>query len=93
MIICAALQILDVDLDKIVDIIAGVRHPWCYQTYDTLYAERHCIVIEGFLTDKNEFLNREKAYDHALMCNQISPALRQYKKDHDEYMLYSEDLY
>lgn len=45
--------------------------------------------VQGFVTDKNEFLNREEAREHFIKSNQI-PFMNELL--HGE-MLFSEDLY
>ena len=50
-------------------------------------------VEEGFITTKNEFLNRKEAFIEAMNCGQLSAVTRQYKQDKFEIELFSEDLY
>lgn len=78
---------------KIGYIICGRRHHNCIQTFAQIYGfpyskEANIIQqteIEGFLTSKNRFLNREEAYRVAFAAAQCD------KKDN--VRLYSEDLY
>jgi len=91
MIVCAALQLSD----KPETVIGCIRHGFGYSTLYDLRPDlaHNKYVIEGFLTDDNRFLDREKAFYHALECGQLSATTRQWKKDKNETELYSEDLY
>jgi len=53
-------------------VFVGKRHGDCYQAirYITQDKESCKGSIQGFLTDKLEFLNREEAYYHAFACGQ-----------------------
>lgn len=87
MILCASLKFKDV-------IIPCHRH---HNGYEILYElgikNYRGNVEEGFITTKNEFLNRRDAFNHAIECGQLSAATRQYKQENFETILYSEDLY
>lgn len=48
---------------------------------------------EGFIDTENNFYDREDAYQHALMCGQLSASTKELKHEHHEIELYSEDLY
>ena len=76
-------------------VLTGFRHPNIIQNYKDLLDETHTFKvltngIEGFLTSKNNFVNREDAFWIAKNQNQI----RNYTSDDDEVaQLISEDLY
>lgn len=95
MIICACIKIIPTENPKDVIYICGVRHGDCYSTMERMNLPKKgdCIQTEGFMTHKNEFLDRFEAYDHAIMCGQVAPTVRQFKSEHDEIELYSEDLW
>ena len=94
MIICAALCLKP---DNI--IICGLRHSDCYETLYCLNpdlskkARKENLIIDGFITTENQFLDRAQAYQHALKCGQISSQLKHDKNERKENILYSEDLY
>lgn len=97
MVICAAIKITYPDKTCIV--IPGWRHHNCYWILGQLNPElsknvrfNGCIE-EGFINHINQFLSREEAYKEALVCGQLSAALRQYKTERNENILFSEDLY
>ena len=87
MILCAALKLNDV-------IIPCHRHHNGYEILHELGVKNYRGNIEeGFITTKNEFLNRKDAFNHAIECGQLSAVTRQYKREKFETELYSEDLY
>ena len=45
------------------------------------------------MTHKNEFLDRFEAYNHAVVCGQITPTVRVFKSERNETELYSDDLW
>lgn len=53
--------------------------------------------VQGFMTDKGEFLNREQAYTHALECGQGTPrrdsVIASGYAAYNGKELYSEDLW
>lgn len=74
-------------------IYVGLRHCNCYDSLRKIKNDitLHVGAIEGFLTDKLKFLNREQAYYHALknnQCKDLSSGVNKEKID-----LYSEDLW
>lgn len=86
MIICSAIRIL-VDGDPM--IIGGLRHADCLEKIWKLQIVRNKAQdIQGFLTDRNEFLGRREAKFHARNCHQILPGC-----DSDDVNLYSEDIW
>ena len=50
-------------------------------------------IVQGFITDENEFLDRKQAYERAKMCGQIPVQLRYDKVSKGQNELFSEDLY
>jgi hypothetical protein len=56
-------------------ILCGSRHGDIFQQIKLLGFETRKGYIEleqGFITHKNEFLNRKQAYEHAKQCGQLS---------------------
>ena len=87
MILCAAVKYKDI-------VIPCYRHCDGYEILHELNAEDCRInTIEGFITTKNEFLNRQKALEEAIHCAQLSAVVIQQKQENFETELYSEDLY
>lgn len=95
MIICACIKIVSTENPKDVMYVCGVRHGDCYSTMEhmNLPKKGDRIQTEGFMTHKNEFLDRVEAYDHARTCGQITPTVRVFKSERNETELYSEDLW
>ena len=95
MIICACIKIVPHSNPKDVMYVCGVRHGDCFSTMVKMNlpprAERD--EIQGFMTHKNEFLDRFEAYNHAFDCGQVAPSVREWKFDMGETELYSEDLW
>lgn len=86
MIICAALKDRDTNA-----IFSGVRHA---DIYEMLYNLDYKIdAIEGFVDNRNNFYNRHEAFMWAQQIGQLPETVLEYKKDHNENNLYSEDLY
>lgn len=50
-------------------------------------------LVDGFVDDKNNFYNRHEAFMWAQKIGQLPQTVLEYKKDHSENELYSEDLY
>ena len=98
MIICAAL-LIETDKDKLfpenMTIIPCLRHCHGYTILKNICPEMklHIDAVEGFIDHKGNFYTREEALGHAIRCGQLSETARQYKSEHDEKMLFSEDLY
>ena len=87
MILCAAVKYKDL-------VIPCHRHCDGYEILYTLKAENYRTnTVQGFITTKNEFLNRQEAFLDAMACGQLSATTRQHKQDIFEIELYSEDLY
>jgi len=71
-------------------VFSGWRHPNCLYQMVAITGLRQCEAgeeIQGFLTNKNRFVNRTQAADIALGCKQIE------KLKYSNSKLYSEDIY
>ena len=89
MIIASAIKFL-IDATNKEVVLCGLRHGDMYKQLAGLGFKPHegyKELEQGFITDKNEFLNREDAYHHAVECNQIE------RKNSDKWPLFSEDLW
>lgn len=87
MVLCAAIKYEEV-------VIPCHRHYNGYEILHELGIKNYCDKVEeGFITTKNEFLNRKEAFIEAMNCGQLSAITRQYKQDKFEIELFSEDLY
>lgn len=94
MIICAAIQVQFVQNGRKVEtVIHGLRHANCWETMAALGVPAERKEVEGFIDDKNRFLDRCDAFSHALECGQLPETVRIHKAEHRENQLYSEDLY
>lgn len=95
MIICACIKIIPTENPKDVMYVCGVRHGNCFTTMTkmNLPPRNEREEIQGFMTHKNEFLDRFDAYIHATECGQLTPTVRIYKAELGEEELYSEDLW
>lgn len=97
MIVSAAVRLTKPDGETIT--IAGPRHNHCYETIAALNPEflKQCryegLLEEGFVDKDNHFLDRDHAYGVARATNQLPTALIQFKTEHNERILFSEDLY
>ena len=86
MIICAALKDRNTNA-----IFSGVRHA---DIYEMLYNLNYKIdAIEGFIDNRNNFYNRHEAFMWAQQIGQLPETVLEYKEEHMENELYSEDLY
>lgn len=86
MIICAALKDRKTNA-----IFPGIRHS---DIYEMLYNLDYKInAIEGFVDNRNNFYNRHEAFMWAQQIGQLPETVLEYKKEHAENELYSEDLY
>lgn len=78
-------------------IICGKRHCDCFELmfkYKFEYDRLTC--VQGFLTDKNAFVDRYKAYEIAIEANQLLPeAIQEYSKKpiSSSIPLFSEDIW
>ena len=86
MIICAALKDRDTNA-----IFYGVRHADIYEMLHNL--DYKIDAIEGFVDNRNNFYNRHEAFMWAQQIGQLPETVLEYKKEHMENELYSEDLY
>lgn len=81
--------ILPVNCDKGI-VFCGFRHPHCLYTMVAttgLLQHEAGEEIQGFLTNKNRFVDREEAYQIAIEAKQITEG------KYSSKTLYSEDLY
>lgn len=95
MIICAALEIQVEGLDHLT-YLPCIRHGFGFQILQDLgYAPKtkYKVLRQGFLTNKNKFLDRVEAYKYAKRIGQLSQSTKWYKIDDGQTELYSEDLY
>jgi hypothetical protein len=67
-------------------VIAGLRHCNCFGTMSATKFSKATPNIQGFITNKNRFVNRKEAFAIAEKAGQL---IAQHQKDH----LFSEDLY
>lgn len=89
MIICSALKDRNTNA-----IFSGVRHADIYEMLHNLDYKIDAInAIEGFVDEANNFYDRRKAYAYALRYHQLPTTVVEYKEEHMENELYSEDLY
>lgn len=87
MILCAAIKYKDT-------VIPCHRHCNGYEIlHDFNIKADYNVIEEGFITTGGTFLNRGDAFVEAINCGQLSAVVRQYKQEHFESELYSEDLY
>lgn len=86
MIICSALKDRNTNV-----IFSGVRHADIYEMVHNLGYKIDA--IEGFVDNRNNFYNRHEAFMWAQQIGQLPETVLEYKKDHSENELYSEDLY
>lgn len=96
MLVCAAIKLVNLqDNDKLNDsIICGLRHGDCFETlgnFNVKVGLSH--IIEGFIDNKGNFLNRKEAFLKAVDCGQLSQTTFEYKVSNGENELFSEDLY
>lgn len=89
MIICSALKDRNTNA-----IFSGVRHPDIYEMLHNLDYKIDAInAIEGFVDEANNFYDRREAYAYTLRYHQLPTTVVEYKEEHMENELYSEDLY
>lgn len=89
MIICAAIK--DISTGQV---FYGPRH-------EDIYEMMHCFgykaisdfLVEGFVDNRNNFYIRHEAFMWAQQIGQLPETVLEYKKEHMENELYSEDLY
>ena len=89
MIICAAIK--DTRTGAV---FGGIRHGDIYSAmHDAGITPPKDAAIEGFLDEKNNFHDRNEAFNIAMNNGQLSASTRQLKRERHETELYSEDLY
>lgn len=94
MIICAAISVQFIRNGKTVEaVIPGHRHGSIWELMAILCVPTDRQETEGFLNNKGEFLDRYEAYEHTLMCGQLSETTLTNKQERREYILFSEDTY
>lgn len=94
MIICAAIEVTFQRAGKTVTaVVPGYRHGDCWELMSTLGVPTERQEVEGFLNSRGTFLDRFDAFEHALLCGQLSDTTRTAKMEKGERQLYSEDLY
>ena len=95
MIICAALEVQVEGLDHLT-YLPCIRHGFGFKILKDLgYAPKtkYKVLRQGFLTHKNEFLDRKEAFKYVQEIGQCSATQKYYWEDHNQTELYSEDLY
>lgn len=97
MIICAAIKIEFTNQYNINEtvIVHGLRHGDCFTTMTkmNLPPKKERTEIQGFVDNNGVFYDRLEAFHIASACCQLSATVKQYKTEHNENELYSEDLY
>lgn len=89
MIICAAIK--DTSTGQV---FYGSRHGDIYEMMCCFgYKAPSDFLVEGFVDNRNNFYNRHEAFMWAQQIGQLPETVLEYKKDHSENELYSEDLY
>lgn len=89
MIICAAIK--DTSTGQV---FYGTRHGDIYEIMHCFgYKVPSDLLVEGFVDNRNNFYNRHEAFMWAQQIGQLPETVLEYKKDHSENELYSEDLY
>lgn len=95
MILAAAIKIHIDKTDKDV-VLCGCRHGDIFAQLQDLgfnpkdgYKE----IEQGFITHKNEFLNRKEAFYHAKECGQLSAKIIYDREKNNSTSLISEDLW
>lgn len=72
-------------------VISGHRHAYCWELAAALGVPVTREEEESFLNHKGGFLNRYEAYEHALMCGQLSDTTITAKGR--ERILFLEDIF
>jgi hypothetical protein len=96
MILASAIKYYIETTDEFV-ILCGARHGDIFTQLEKLGfrpREGYDEIEQGFIDHKNNFLNREEAYEHAKMCGQLCEKI-QYEKEKGTFVrsLISEDLW
>ena len=77
-------------------VIPCLRHSYAYQIMAAINfkpKQDYSVIEEGFIDNKNNFLTRHEAYQHALSCGQLSATVRSITTNTENCKLYSEDLW
>lgn len=89
MIVCAAIRFTVINSNNEEDsiMVCGYRHSQCFKIWGYIRPNMKTVIqeVQGFMTDKGDFLDRISARKHYVECGQGIPSFG------DE--LYSEDLY
>lgn len=94
MVIAAAIRVHNTNAPGGYTVIPCWRHHMGYAVLRELCpGVDHVGAEEGFIDHRGEFLDRAKAFHHALDCGQLPAELRYLKAQRGEESLYSEDLY
>ena len=94
MIICSAIKIQFQRKDRTVEtVVPGLRHGDCHDLMYSLSVPMKREEIDGFIDHEGSFLDRYEAYEHAILCGQLSDTTRTAKRERGERQLFSEDLY
>ena len=96
MILCAAIKLKDWSLPFGGLVVPCHRHHNGFEIIHALTgvnANEFSEVIQGFITHRGDFLDRECAYLHAISAGQISAELMNLKNQRNSNELFSEDLY
>lgn len=94
MIVSAALLLTNKNNNAHSIILPCVRHGNGYSILKFLDIDYHDYdIVEGFVTNENKFLDREEAFELLRITKSISATICEYKLQHNESELYSEDLY
>ena len=94
MIICAAIKIQFQRKDQIMEaVVPGLRHSDCYDLMYSLCVPMPREETDGFIDHEGNFLDRYDAFEHAILCGQLSDTTRVVKRERGERQLFSEDLY
>lgn len=89
MIICAAIK--DTSTGQV---FYGPHHGDIYEMMCCFgYKAPSDFLVEGFVDNRNNFYTRHEAFMLARQIGQLPETVLEYKKDHSENELYSEDLY
>lgn len=89
MIICAAIK--DTSTGQV---FYGTCHGDIYEMMRCFgYKETSDFLVEGFVDNRNNFYTRHEAFMWTQQIGQLPETVLEYKKDHSENELYSEDLY
>lgn len=94
MILCAAIKTTFTrDDEKVTVVIPGHRHVEVWGLMADLRIPREREEVEGFIDHEGNFLDRYDAFEHAVMCGQVSRTTLDHKEERFEVQLYSEDIY